>query len=118
MSYMKIIEVKIKKSELIEKYLNCFKTIIKAVVDIEKKIISVDAELHADLEALLLENGSKQENLWGINLYPFKEKTDFVEYTALINIRPSQNNRSMEIESAEIREKIKIIIDKQIEYDS
>ena len=58
----------------------------KAVVDIERNVCAVDAELHADLESLLLENGSLQENLWGVNLYPLKQKFDFIEYTSLINI--------------------------------
>lgn len=115
---MKIIRKKITKKQLIEKFLNYFKTFSKVVVDIEKEIIAVDAELHSDLEALLLENGSKQKNLWGINLYPFKEKENFIEYTALINIRPSQNNPSMEVESQQIRKKIENIVHKLIVYDS
>ena len=54
----------------------------------KKEVIALDAELHADLEAYLLERGSDQEDLWGINLYPKKERKDFIEYTVLINIRP------------------------------
>src|SRR3989338_5902427 len=46
-----------------------FGDMVKAVVDIEKNVIALGGELHADEEALLLQNGSKQENLWGINLY-------------------------------------------------
>lgn len=115
---MEIIDKKIKKSKFIKKYLNYFKTVSKAVADIEKEIIAADAELHSDLEAFLLENGSKQENLWGINLYPHKDKSDFIEYTALINIRPHQDNRSMEIEDNDIREKIKRVIDRLIDYEA
>ncbi|MDO8735016.1 MAG: DUF5674 family protein [Elusimicrobiota bacterium] len=115
---MKIIETKIKKSELIKKYLSYFKTVAKVVVDIEKEIIAVDAELHSDLEAYLLENGSEQENLWGINLYPFKNKTDFIEYTALINIRPHQYNSSMEVENRKIKAGIRKIVDKLIDYET
>lgn len=108
---MKIVHERISKNELIEEYNSFFKTLIKAVVDTEKKILVLDAELHADLEQCLLENGSKQENLWGINIYPYKSGEDFIEYTALINIRPSQNNPGMEIEDVSIREKIKTIVD-------
>lgn len=115
---MEIIKNKIKKNELIEKYMTHFKTVIKAVVDIERKVMAVDAELHSDLESLLIGNGSKQKNLWGINLYPFKEKKDFIEYSAIINIRPSQENYSMEIEDEKIREKIKEIVFNLIEYES
>ena len=87
---------------------------IKCVVDVEKQIIAIDGELHADLEELLLENNSSQKNLWGINLYLEKEKENWIEYTALINIRPSLNNRGMEVESKVIRDKIKNIIESLI----
>ena len=76
---------------------------IKGVVDIERRLLAIDAELHADLEELLLGTGSVQKNLWGINLYPEEEGEDFIEYDSLINIRPRQNNRSRGIEDAEIR---------------
>ena len=66
----------------------------KGVVDIEKEVVAIDAELQADLEMLLLKNGSKQEQLWGIDLYPDENGEDFLEFDSLINIRPRQNNRS------------------------
>ena len=115
---MKILKSKVIKTELIANYNNFFRTVIKAVVDIEGEIIAVDADLHADLETLLIEDGSSQSNLWGINLYPFKGKKSFIEYTALINIRPYQNNFSMEIKDKAIKSKISKIVKKLIEYDS
>mgnify|MGYP001606524842 CR=1 FL=1 len=115
---MKIIDSRISRNELTDNYLGYFKTMTKAVVDVEKDIVAIDAELHSDLEAYLLENGSKQENLWGINLYPFKDKNDFIEYTSLINIRPHQDNFSMEVENLEIREKISKIVSSLINYES
>lgn len=93
---------------------NMFGNFVKAVVDVELGIMAVDAELHADLEALLLENGSKQENLWGINLYPELSGTDFVEFDSMINIRPSQNNRSRDVEDPKVREEILAIANKII----
>ncbi len=87
-----------------------FTELIKIVVDVNKKIIAIDAEMHADLENLLLLNNSEQQNLWGANIYPFKYEDDYIEYTSFINIRPSQNNRSMEVIDTEIREKIKQIV--------
>jgi len=87
---------------------------IKAVVDLKKEIIAVDGELHADLEELLIEKSSKQEDLWGINLYLQKPLKERIEYTALMNIRPSQNNPGMEVESAKIRQKIEKIVNKLI----
>lgn len=111
---MKIIEGKISKSELGELAKNIFGDFVKAVVDLEKEILAVDAELHADLEALLLEQGSKQENLWGINLYPELTGEDFVEFDSMINIKPRQNNRGREVESSEVREKIIVVVNKLI----
>jgi len=83
-----------------------FGDMVKAVVDIEKGIMAIGADLHADEEALLIENGSQQENLWGINLFPDNLGEDFVEFDSMINIRPRQNNRSRGVENEEIRKKI------------
>jgi len=106
---MKIINAAISATELKEKHSNFFDSMIKAVVDIEKEIIAVDAELHADLEEILIQQGSKQENLWGFNIYPDKKEEEIIEYTSLINIRPHQGNKGMEIKNEDIRSKIKNI---------
>lgn len=111
---MKIIENKISKSELKEIARNIFGDFVKAVVDLEKGILAVDAELHADLEALLLEHGSSQENLWGVNLYPEMADPNFVEFDSMINIRPKQNNRSRSVENPEIREKILAVVNRLV----
>jgi hypothetical protein len=111
---MKIIKEPASFKELWEKRETEFTEIIKIVVDIEKKILAIDAELHADLEALLLENGSQQKNLWGANLNHFKEKSEFIEYISFINIRPSLENRSMLVEDIEIRRKIEAIVENLI----
>ena len=92
-----------------------FGNLVKAVVDIEKEIMAVDGELHSDEQALLLENGSKQENLWGINIYPDKTGEDFIEFGSIINIRPSQQNRSRSIDDPDTRKKILEIVNKLIE---
>jgi len=83
-----------------------FGDMVKAVVDIERGVMALDGELHSDEEALLLGNGSKQEHLWGINLYPGLEGPDRIEFDSVINIRPSQNNRSRGVDSLEIRDRI------------
>ena len=85
--------------------------LVKAVVDIEKRIVVLDADLHVDEEQFLLSSGSKQADLWGINLYPesFGEE-DFIEFDSMINIRPAQNNRSRAVEDPEIQETIHEII--------
>lgn len=87
-----------------------FGDMVKAVVDIGRNIMAVDAELHSDEEALLLEHGSDQNNLWGINLYPELDGDDFVEFDSMINLRPSQGNRSRDVEDSEIRDCIRRIV--------
>lgn len=87
-----------------------FGDMVKAVVDIERGIMAIGSEMHADAEALLLENGSAQANLWGINLYPDNTGGDFVEFDSMINIRPRQGNRSRGVENEEIRRKIMEVV--------
>ena len=111
---MKIIIATLLLSELKQMAAATFGNFVKAVVDVDREIIAVDAELHADLEALLLENGSKQKSLWGINFYPEIQGEDFVEFDSLINMRPSQGNRSRGIENEEMRKKIIAIVIKWV----
>ena len=87
-----------------------FGDFMKAVVDIENGIMAVGGDLHADEEAKLLDKGSKQMNLWGINLHLQKNVTDFIEFDSMINIRPSDNNRSRGVENMEIQNKIRAIV--------
>ena len=87
-----------------------FGDMIKAVVDIEKKVMAVGGELHADEEAFLLERGSQQSNLWGINIYVDKSRTEWVEFDSMINIRPSQGNRSRYVEAENLRDQINDIV--------
>ncbi len=112
---MKIITDKISKKELKEIAKKTFGNLVKAVVDIEKEIMVIGGELHSDEEALLIERGSKQENLWGINLYPEIQDENWIEFDSLINIRPSQNNITRGIDNMEIRKRIKGIVEKMIE---
>ncbi|MDD3480853.1 MAG: DUF5674 family protein [Patescibacteria group bacterium] len=93
---------------------NQFGDMVKFVVDVKKEIIAIGGDLHADEEALLIEQGSSQEDLWGINYYIDKTGKDQVEFDSMINIRPSQGNRSRDVENSEIREKIIAIVKKLI----
>lgn len=111
---MKIIDEVIKKSDLLNCEVVFDGLMIKGVVDIEKELLGVDANMHADIEQLFLTGGSKQENLWGINLYLEDTEEDFIEFDSMINIRPIQNNRSRGVENAEIREKIRAIVEKWV----
>lgn len=94
-----------------------FGNLVKVVVDIEKGIMAVDGELHADEEVLLLENGSKQEYLWGVNIYPELTGDDYIEFDSMINLRPRQGNRSRGIDDPTIRKKILEIVNKLIKND-
>jgi len=110
---MKIIKDKISIQELKKMADNMFGDLVKAVVDVEKRIIAIDAELHSDEEATLIENGSKQENLWGINIYP-ENQEKLIEFDSMINLRPSQKNRSRGVDNPEIQKLIIEIVNEII----
>jgi len=112
---MKIIKATLTRDELDEMATRIFDNMVKAVVDIDKEFIAVDAELHSDLEALLLQDGSKQRNLWGINLYPELQGDEFIEFDSMINMRPSQDNRSRGVDDPDIRKKIVAVVAKRIQ---
>lgn len=112
---MKIIDNKITTDELKQMSQKMYGNLVKAVVDIEREIMVVDGDLHADEETFLLENESKQDNLWGINLHPgLLPNDDWIEFDSMINIRPSLGNRSRYINSPEIRKKIVAIVNKLV----
>lgn len=83
-----------------------FGTFVKFVADIEREMLAIGGELHADAEAELLERGSQQKNIWGANFYPDRDPENRIESTALINIRPRYENPSMEILDEKICEKV------------
>ena len=87
-----------------------FGDLVKAVVDVRQGLMAVDAELHSDEEAFLLERGSAQEDLWGINLYTALPGGDFVEFDSVINLRPSRGNRTRGVEDPPVRERILAIV--------
>jgi hypothetical protein len=90
--------------------------LVKGVVDIEKDIIVLDAELHADQESYLLQNGSAQEHLWGFNLHPNEYGTEeFIEFDSMINIRPRQKNMSRDVQDANIRQTMTELILKRVQ---
>lgn len=111
---MKIITQHVRLDELARMAAGMFGNMIKAVVDVDRELLAVDAELHSDLEALLIENGSAPQSLWGINLYPEMTGDDLVEFDSMINMRPSQGNRSRGVESAQLRKTIIEIVSKKV----
>jgi hypothetical protein len=86
-----------------------FEDMVKYVVDLERRVAAIGGDLHADAEALLLDAGSRQEDLWGANYYPGRGENDCIEYTSLINIRPAAGNRGMEIADPAIRARVREI---------
>lgn len=87
-----------------------FGDMVKAVVDVERRVMAIGGELHADEEAALMEDGSAQEHLWGINLYPAEQDDAWLEFDSLINVRPSQGNRSRDVEDGPLRDRIRQIV--------
>jgi hypothetical protein len=88
-----------------------FGNLVKAVVDVERRLMAVGGELHADEEAVLLEQGSDQYHLWGINIYPDLPKDERVEFDSMINIRPARGNRSRGVDDPATRESILRIVE-------
>jgi hypothetical protein len=89
--------------------LGLFGDMIKYVVDVERGVIAIGGELHADAEQMLLEQGSRQTDLWGANYYPGQAREGCIEFTSLINIRPARGNPGMEVEDPVIRERIRAL---------
>ena len=112
LNIMVILDKSITREELVRLTENFYGDMIKGVVDVDQELLALDAELHSDLEGLLLREGSQQEALWGINLYPEADDEDFLEFDSLINIRPRQGNRSWDVENEKIRERIRSIVNK------
>ena len=112
---MQILRQKITREHLKTLAANTFVDMINCVADVKQNLLAVDAELHADLESMLLENGSEQDYLWGFNLYPDETGDDFIEFDSLINIRSWQGNRSRDVEDENVREQIREIVSKYIE---
>jgi len=109
-----IVQSRIERSELDRLVGAYFEDMVKLVVDVRREVVAIGGELHADAEQLLLEQGSRQADLWGANYYPGRGAEGCLEYTALINIRPSQGNPSMEVQDAGTRELIRSLASRLI----
>jgi len=112
---MEIIKDKISISQLEEMAEKMFGSLVKAMVDIEKEIMAVDAPMHADLLELLIEKeNSEPKNLWGINIYPKKTGDDFIEFDSIMNLKPGLGNKTRGVEDKNIREKIIEVVKKHV----
>ena len=107
----RIFRRRISRSELARMAENQFGDWIKAVVDVSRGIMAIGGDLHADDEAALLADGSHQRDLWGINLYPGESRDDWIEFDSMINLRPSEGNRSRGVDDASVRGRIRTVVD-------
>ncbi len=111
MYLLRILRAPITRSELAEVAENQFGDMVKAVVDVARQVIAIGGELHSDEEATLLDDGSRQDDLWGINLYPGEPAGEWIEFDSMINVRPSQGNRSRDVEDPDLQESIRRVVE-------
>lgn len=107
---MQIVSAPITRDELRRIAGQQFGDFVKAVVDVQGGVMAIGAELHADEEALLLEQGARQADLWGINLYPDRTNDELIEFDSMINVRPSQGNRSRGVDDTAVQDRIRVIV--------
>lgn len=111
---MKFVNTSISRDELKELSERFAGGLVKAVVDIKKEVMVIDAPMHADEEKELLDTGSDQDDLWGINFYPDLPDKDFIEFDSMINVRPRLNNFSRSVENEDIQKKIIAVVSKLV----
>ena len=114
---IEIINNSITYNQAIEIGKEYYEDIIKGVVDIKRQIIAIGGEMHVDAEEVLLKDGSKQSDLWGFNILTDKDKENCLVYESFINIRPRDNNKDLEVQNPEIRNRMKEIIFERINFD-
>jgi hypothetical protein len=107
---LQIVRERIRRSELGSLAEEQFGDMVKVVVDVERRVMAIGGELHSDEEAALLDDGSRQTDLWGINLYPAETGDAWIEYDSMINVRPAQGNRSRDVEDEALRRRIGDIV--------
>lgn len=110
----RLVDAPISFSEVIELAEMRFGDMVKAAVDVGRGVMAIGGELHSDEEALLLENGSVQGDIWGINIYPHEPGDAWIEFDSMINIRPSQGNRSRGVEAPVVQDRIREIVERLV----
>jgi hypothetical protein len=105
-----IVRHPITRADLVTIAAEQFGDMVKAVVDVARGVMVIGAELHSDEEAALLDDGSRQADVWGINLYPDEADDGFIEFDSMINIRPAQGNRSRGVIDESLRESIRLVV--------
>lgn len=111
---IKIVKDEISLQEVSRMAKEQYGDMVKAVVDVEKEIMAIGGELHADANEAIIKSGSDQKDTWGISLYPEKDKDNQIVFNSFINVKPLSDNKSLSIESEQIKEKIRKIVSKLI----
>ena len=107
---LRIIRSTIVRADLASLAERQFGDMVKAVVDVARGVMAIGGELHADEEAALIDDGSRQSDLWGINLYPGEQEAGWIEFDSMINVRPAQGNRTRDVEDERVRDAIRQIV--------
>ena len=110
LDHPRIVRERISSAQVAELARLRFGDMVKAAVDVGREIMALGGELHSDEEAVLLEDGSSQADIWGINLYPDESPESWIEFDSMINVRPSQGNRSRGVEDPNIQARIRAIV--------
>ena len=111
---IKVFNSKVSRGELVTLAKEGYVDMVKGVVDMRRRVLALGGELHADGEQILLDQGSKQEDLWGFNIYVDRPQENRLEYASMINIRPRQGNPHREVQDPKLRQQIKDIIDQMV----
>lgn len=109
-SPLRIVREGVRRSELAAIAELQFGDMVKGVIDVERGILAIGGELHSDEEAALLDDGSLQRDLWGINLYPAERGDAWIEFDSMINVRPSQGNRSRGVDDPTLQQAIRDVV--------
>jgi hypothetical protein len=109
-SQIRFVRDPVSRSELEAIAADGFGDMVKAVVDVRRTVMAVGGDLHSDEESALLDDGSHQSDLWGINLYPAEQTDDWIEFDSMINVRPAQGNRSRSVDDSATRAEIVRVI--------
>lgn len=111
---LQIVHQPVTRAALTAEAANGFGEMIKAVVDVQRGVMAIGAELHSDEEAALLDDGSHQGDLWGINLYPGESGESWLEFDSMINVRPAQGNRTRGVDDDETRRAVRRVVHKLV----
>lgn len=110
MARILVLTKRIEPTELARLVGDPFPDMVKFVVDLRQRKIAIGGHLHADAEEVLIEEGSRQDDLWGGNYLPGRGEEQCIQYTSLINIRPGQGNRSMSVEDPDLRKRVRSLV--------